>query len=223
MGWKSEFLSDGDESPEQANDRGERISSYFRRGISVADSIFDRIYPKDVAQNSGIHWTPVKVAMAAAKLLGDDVDRRVLDVGSGAGKFCLVASLTSPGTYVGVERRKKLVEIAQARAQLLGSGARFIHEDVFDLDWGYFDSFYFYNPFYELRNPELRMDDSLDGKGELEFTTQVSATMERLAKLRAKTRIVTYHGFGGEMPEGYELTSRTAAGSGFLNLWVKRR
>lgn len=203
--------------------RYRRISDYLRRGVPVADSIFDKIYPEEVSVLSGVHWTPVKVAMMAAKLLTDGAaDRRVLDIGSGCGKFCLVASLTGPGQFVGAERRKYLSEIAKESALRLGSGAKFANLDVFDVDWSYYDAFYLFNPFYELKEADLRMDASLDGKDVTDFANQVAKTTERFSRLRANTRVVTYHGFGGVLPSSYELVKRLPAFTSVLNLWVKR-
>lgn len=209
--------------PDRNHPRYQRIADYLRRGVPVADSIFDLIYPDEVARRSCTHWTPVKVAILASKMLCDGVERRVLDVAAGCGKFCLVASLSSPGQYVGVERRKHLSTVAvESGLRLKANSARFTHDDAFNLDWRSFDAFYFFNPFYELREPELRMDASLDGKGDADFIDHVNETVKRLDLLRVHTRVVTYHGLGGSMPSSFELLKRLNAGSSFLNLWIKR-
>jgi SAM-dependent methyltransferase len=209
--------------PDPDHPRYQRIANYLRRGVPVADSIFDLIYPSDVVKNSSTHWTPVKVAILASKLLCDGAERRVLDVGAGCGKFCLVGALSSPGYYVGVERRKNLSAVAaESGARLKVTSARFIQDEAFNLDWRTFDAFYFFNPFYELREPDLRMDTTLDGKGEVDFIDHVNETLKRLDRLRVHTRVVTYHGLGGSMPSSYELVKRLSAGSSFLNLWIKR-
>ena len=44
---------------------------------------------------------------------------------------------------------------------------------------------------------------------------------QRLAQARSGTRVVTYHGFGAEPPEGYVLKADEACGSDRLQLWVK--
>jgi hypothetical protein len=36
------------------------------------------------------------------------------------------------------------------------------------------------------------------------------------------TRVVTYHGFGGEFPGDYVLVHRVAVASDYLSLWIKR-
>lgn len=209
--------------PDRNHPRYQRVAEYLRRGVPVADSIFDLIFPEDVAKNSSTHWTPVRVAVLASKMLCDGAERRVLDVGAGCGKFCLVASLSSPGQYVGVERRRHLSSVAvETGLRLKATSAKFTNDEAFNLDWRNFDAFYFFNPFYELREPELRMDATLDGKGETDFIDHIDETVRRLDMLRAHTRVVTYHGLGGSMPSSYKLVKRLSAGSCFLNLWIKQ-
>jgi len=40
--------------------------------------------------------------------------------------------------------------------------------------------------------------------------------------MRAGTRVVTYHGFGGKLPAGYALASREPAGGDALELWIRQ-
>jgi len=202
--------------------RCERIASYLRRGIPVADLIFDRIYPKEISEKSNIHWTPVKIAMVAAKMLEENGSSRILDVGSGCGKFCVVASLVGQGKYFGVEQRLYLSSIAEESAVgLKANNAKFIHGDAFSLDWNEFDAFYFYNPFYELNEVTRRIDKSLDKKGPTDFVTHVHETIRRLSGLKKGTKMLTYHGYGGLIPAPYKLARKVSIGSDFLNLWIK--
>ena len=39
----------------------------------------------------------------------------------------------------------------------------------------------------------------------------------QLALARVGTRVVTYHGFGGEMPAGYEVVSRDYCGTDWID------
>src|SRR5262249_15946045 len=54
------------------------------------------------------------------------------------------------------------------------------------------------------------------------FAEQVAATEARLAELEPGTRVVTFHGFGGEMPPGLALAELEEIEGGELALWVKR-
>lgn len=53
--------------------------------------------------------------------------------------------------------------------------------------------------------------------------TYVLAVRRRLADARIGTRVVTYHGFGGAAPAGYDLLSEEAFGSDRVELWQKTR
>ena len=57
---------------------------------SSEDEKFERVYPARIRKLSAIYWTPVAVAAEAARLLVTRPGLRVLDVGCGPAKFCLV-------------------------------------------------------------------------------------------------------------------------------------
>ena len=182
------------------------------------DADWDLVYPWKYGELSTNHWTPISVGRRAAALLSRGPSTRVLDVGSGVGKFCAVAALTTPGIFCGVERCGEMVDIARAaaqRAQL--TSTRFIHAQVEDVDWLNFDGFYFYNAFAELRWAAV----DVDPEGEPEYDRLIRFTQETLDGARSGTRVVTYHGFGGQMPRSFRLVFKESMGSDFLELWVK--
>ena len=88
--------------------------------FSIEDEKFDLIYPAKIRNLSSIFWTPVAVAAEAAKWLVTAPGVRVLDIGCGPGKFCLVAASLTDGNFTGVEQRKTLVDVAQLAATELG-------------------------------------------------------------------------------------------------------
>ena len=109
---------DRDEDPHRRWLAAVRALRHHRR---VRDSDWDLAYPWKYAELSSVHWTPISVARRAATLLSQRPKTRILDVGSGVGKFCTVAALTTPGTFCGIERWGEMVDIARAtanRAQL---------------------------------------------------------------------------------------------------------
>src|SRR5207244_1254082 len=71
------------------------VAAALRSGCPVADGVFDRMFPTELRFVSFQHWTPVAVARRAAELLVGAGARRLLDVGSGPGKFCIVGALTT--------------------------------------------------------------------------------------------------------------------------------
>jgi len=190
---------------------------------SLDDIAFDERLPRSLQMKSSIHFTPVDVARHAARLLAPIPGMTVLDVGAGAGKFCLVAAHTvDDAKFVGVELREHLVHIANRLArELQRSNVRFIHGDALDLDWSAFDAFYLYNPFAEhLLEKAFLLDNQID-RNPWRFAGYVGAVRERLAAARLGTRVVTYHGFGGVPPSGYDLVCGDAVGTDRVELWIK--
>lgn len=170
-------------------------------------------------------FTPIDVAAYAARLLAPEPGTRVLDVGSGPGKFCIAAALAVPtAEFVGIEWRPHLVDVANALARDLGvTNARFIQGDATELDWAPFDAFYLFNPFGEhLFSQEWRLDHTLDLDPDA-YVKCVWAVRQKLARASLGTRVVTYHGFGAPPPLGYEPSREDPIGYKRLELWIKTR
>lgn len=88
------------------------IFEYIQSDIEVADKDFDSIYPKKIKEAADIHFSPIKVSKVAAFYLADKKDTKILDIGSGAGKFCLIGSACTDAYFIGVEQRKSLCKVA---------------------------------------------------------------------------------------------------------------
>jgi SAM-dependent methyltransferase len=193
--------------------------------LAFDDAAFDEQLPVSLQVKSSTHFTPVEVARHAARLLAPSPGMTVLDVGAGAGKFCLAAAFAAPcARFVGVERRPHLVEIATRLARAWGiANAWFIRGDALDLDWSQYDAFYFYNPFAEqLFEHAFVLDHTIDFDP-ANFILYVTAVRQRLALARPGTRLVTYHGYGAPPPLGYEREREDAIGPDRVELWVKTR
>jgi SAM-dependent methyltransferase len=192
-----------------------------KEGRAVTNYHFDKMFPNRVRKFSRRHWTPVPVAIRAAQLLVTAPTVTVLDVGSGPGKFCLIGAIATDGNFVGVERRKTLVEVARrtVRSQNVPR-VRFIHGNMADLDWTPFDAFYLYNPFYENVEPSAQIDEQV-AMGEEYFDRYVKIVEEKLMRLRSGSRVATYHGFGGQFPAGFRQAVKEPFGGDYLELWIK--
>jgi SAM-dependent methyltransferase len=172
---------------------------------------------------SELHWTPVEVCELAARRLAPKAGERVLDVGSGVGKFCVIGARVTPGIFVGVEVRPRLVEQAWAAAAALkAERVSFICSDAFDLDWSVYDCLYLYNPFEEATFAPPYLVDSQLALGDDVRREHVAETSRRLSKLRSGTRVATYHGFGGKMPPRFRRTFKASAGTGELEVWIRK-
>lgn len=201
----------------------DRLREQLAHGRSVADAEFDRLYPQSIQAVSASWWTPTAVALRAAELLVADRTTRVLDIGSGVGKFCLVGAASTVGTFTGVEHREHLVAVARAAATLLGlPRVRFTHSRFEALDPTEYDAMYFFNPFEENR---WELGSQLDATVELSherFHRELREVQRFLERALPGTRVVTYHGLGGALPGSFELSLREPHRASHLELWVKQ-
>lgn len=206
------------------NKREERIKNLIqdlRGGRKVTDFRFDQIYPLNIRRLSEIHWTPIEVAIRASELLVTSEKSQILDVGSGCGKFCVVGALSSPGQFTGIEQRPHLVDIARITAENLNvHQTSFLVGNMADLDWSCYDAFYLYNPFYENEVRQICIDDTVS-RNQDKFRRYIDVVRSKLRLAAPGTRVATYHGFGGEMPFGYQLVKQEPFGNNYLELWVK--
>jgi SAM-dependent methyltransferase len=194
----------------------------FSAGSLGSDAAFDAVYDVGIRALSEQHWTPVAVAGRAARLLALAGAKRILDVGSGAGKFCIVGALCTAAEFVGVERRAGLVEVARRAASGLGaSRATFVHAKVEAFSFSGFDGFYLYNPFYEhVSEKRLNIDGGVKRTPKAHRSV-IRATAERLRSAAPRAFVVTFHGSGGVMPRSYRFLGDELAGNDRLEVWVK--
>jgi hypothetical protein len=201
-----------------AADAGFREPAQERKWIH-SDEHFDGLFPDNFRKLSSRHWTPLAVIQSAATFLGVEKGSRVLDIGSGIGKFCVLASLQCPDVeFYGVEQRKSLVDQADYAKRLLkADNVHFINANFTSLDFNHFDHFYFYNSFYEnITNDKI--DDSVDYS--LELFNQYSAFLFRqLEKRKVGTRLATYHTIENEIPPSYHVVGSDH--DEMLKYWVK--
>ena len=209
------------EEPDEHGREYWRIGRSLRCGTLVADRVFDEVFPATQRARSSLYWTPVEVAVRAANLLVDRAGATIVDIGSGVGKFCIVAGAVANANVHGIEHRPHLVEIARRAAEKIGVTATFDSGSIADQDASKIDGFYLFNPFAEnLCSASERLDSTVELSAK-RFTRDVDATELLLSKARVGARVVTYCGFGGEVPEGFVRVMAERCGGGRLELWVK--
>lgn len=196
------------------------IARALRERHVVQDALFDQVFPSGQRFRSWLHWTPVDVALRAVALLAPGPRHNVLDVGSGVGKLCLIGAATTSASWFGIEKDAEMVRTANGAAARMhvADRVRFIEGDLGVLDWTQFDAFYLFNPFGELLHDVT--DDALERRDR--YVACVELVQQRLADAAAGTRVVTYHGFGGEMPDGFVRVHQERARDDELCLWIKR-
>jgi len=189
-------------------------------GFFLDDRHFNRLYPYGVRALSARHWTPVKIALSAAEFLGGENGSKILDIGSGVGKFCLCAAHTKPNClFFGIEQRAHLVQCAERTKRKLALGnAFFIHSNMTAVDFTDYNHFYFFNSFYEHLEPDIKIDRAIHHSTTFyEYYTE--CLYEKLATLRRGTRLCTYFGRTSQVPESYRLIDSLYDEK--LKLWIK--
>jgi SAM-dependent methyltransferase len=185
---------------------------------SITDKEFDSLCPQKIKMLSGTHWTPVAIAKKAIDYLGAD-GKSVLDIGSGSGKFCVIAAAYSKSKITGVEQRANLVQISRKLAltyQL--DNLYFIHDDMLNIDFTSYDNFYFFNSFEE----NINLKDKLGKENEInldKFNAYILSLKERFDSAPLGTKIVTYCGNCEEIPASYRLVKSDNKGK--LKFWSK--
>lgn len=194
--------------------------------LSAIDLIFSgepgirQLYPLSIQQLDNVHWSPLNIIYKATQFLAYKKDAKILDIGSGSGKFCLAGAYYKPSAmFSGVEQRLGLVEHAQWAKQQSGRfNVDFIHGNFTQLDLQRFDSFYFYNSFFENITGADKIDDSIAYSLEL-YHYYSRYLFRQLYDMPASTRIATYCSWNDEIPPPYQLIESHF--DGLLKFWMK--
>lgn len=203
----------------KANALEEEIISGFRQGRLPSDRNFDLMLPPGIRSRSQMHWTPVRIANMLARYLAPNEHSRILDIGSGCGKFCIVGALSTPGQFFGVEQKRPLHEAAVTLAERLKQDrAQFIHGDAFAQNWNDFSALYFYNPFGEVLFAPTSTDLLAAVALPHQFELFVGSTVQRLEGLPSGVRVATYQGFGGHFPPSFRLMHSMDIGRGVIEV-----
>ena len=198
---------------------GAAVAELIRAGGDGADEALDGVFPEGFRRFRAQHATPVEVAATAAGWLAERGATRVLDVGAGAGRFCVTGALVTQMAFTGVERRPWLVEAAREVARALGATrASFACGDVRDADWSGHDGFYLFNPFAEHHLDEDECIDLAWPRGRDGLDADVTFVEDALADAPAGTAVVTWNGFGGFL-RGYVSVRRAWVRHAWLECW----
>lgn len=188
---------------------------------TLTDVLFDMHYPEHIQKLSRRHWTPVVIAEESAKFLAEGAGNKILDIGSGVGKFCIAGAQLFPDkTFYGVEQRASLHEIAVKALEGIGlPNVHFINDNFTHIDLSAYDNFYFYNAFFENIDSGDRIDEDVryDHRLYTHYSGKLYAALD--AKPRG-TRLVTYHSLDQEVPPSYQMVHRSEDLS--LKMWVRQ-
>lgn len=201
------------------------LADRLRAGSCPPDPAFDALLPGELKLVSSDYWTPLAVALTAARWLEEQGARTVVDIGAGPGKFCLTVALASRCEVVGVEHRPRLVAVARELARQFGLERRasFVEGSLGETPLPVASAYYLYNPFAEnLYGPSA----SLGGDVELScarYALDVNLVLDAFRRAPKGTLVLTYNGFGGCMPASYQPIRTARDLPCVLRMWRKTR
>lgn len=201
------------------------LAQEIRRGGEPDDELFDRFLPFRLRVMSRMFWTPLAVTTRAAAWFAELGVVTVADIGSGAGKFCVVAALAGGCRFTGLEQRPSLVKAAGRLAREFGVDDRvqFVAGILDPRTVPAADAYYLYNPFGENRfGPEAHLDEDVE-LSEDRYRRDIASVEEMLRRARPGTYVVTYNGFGGHVPDDYTEIRIDCTLPNLLQMWRKGR
>lgn len=197
------------------------VFELLKLNLDIPDTDFNAIYPAKISSLARKHWSSVSVSKLASEFLVDRPGTKVLDIGSGAGKFCMIGATNTKGHFTGVEQRAELVELStQLSESYRIHNVKFIHANITSIKFTDYDAFYFYNSFYENIDMLNSIDDTV--RLDIQLYHQYSVHLvEQLASLPVGTRLVTFCSPLIIIPQSFKLQDST--NGGLLKFWEKVR
>lgn len=185
-----------------------------------SDAVFDTIYPKKYQDHSARHFTPVHIAVKASRMLVDSPSDKILDIGSGVGKFCCIGSSITSAQFYGVEKRKTLTNLSnKIKRTYKLKNAHFINSDFNTLDFEQFNGIYFFNSFHEHFDETCILDEN--SKVSLAvYKKYHEDLMMKLNECKAGTRLVTYYTFKNKIPSSFRFID--ANETKLLKFYIKK-
>lgn len=196
-------------------DLSPRLAKWFS-----SDAQFHHLYPLAMQRLANRHWTSLTIAQTVVQFLTPSRGSRILDIGSGVGKFCLTGAYQKPSShFFGIEQRKDLVGHAETARDILGlDNAHFIHGNFTQVDFREYDHFYFYNSFYEHLVDTDKIDENIT-YSESMYNYYTRTLYKKLEQMPAGTRLATFHTLEDRIPRGYCLAD--AQIGTLLKFWIK--
>lgn len=196
------------------------ILDQLQHSKPVTDEEFNTMYSVLLQGVAEFHFSPVNVAIAAAEFLAPEPGRNILDIGSGAGKFCMIGSAITEGHFTGIEQREKLHELAiQLTEKYQWPNVHFRHANIVDVPFDGFDGIYYFNSFFEHVIPADAIDDQIEFS-RVHMTTYTLYVKQQLASMPPGTRLVTYFSYANMIPWSYENVGTEFDGK--MIKWIKR-
>ncbi len=187
--------------------KGTSIPEKIKLNAEVTDAEFDFVYPKEIRELGSLQWTPVAVAKMAAKYLAEKPGSKILDIGSGVGKFCTIGASCTNAHYTGIEQRLSFIDIAnEIKEHFNLENISFVNANILDIAFAGFDAVYFFNSFYENLDRNAVIDSSIE-RGIDFYRLYTRYVCGQLEKMPVGTRLATYWSPQEIVSASYELQS----------------
>jgi SAM-dependent methyltransferase len=197
------------------------IFEFLKLNISITDDDFDAIYPEKIRMLARKHWSSVSASKLASEFLVQGPGTRVLDIGSGAGKFCMIGATNTKGHFTGVEQRLELIKLSRRISDAYRlHNVKFLHANITSIDFNDYDAFYFYNSFYENIDRINRIDNAIKLDIQL-YHLYSEYILEQFVSLPLGTRLVSLCSPLTIIPQTFRL--QDSSHDGVLKFWEKVR
>lgn len=192
---------------------------------AVPEPAFDRFLGPRLRAVAEQHWTPLAVTQRVAQWIEELGIESVVDLGSGAGKFCVATAVSATRCrFIGIEQRPWLVEAARELAEVFGVADRvqFINGTLGDTPIPLAAAYYLFNPFGEnLFDEDSHIDEEVELSGR-RYGRDITTVAQFLARQPPGVFVIKYNGYGGKMPRAYEVVRRDVALPDLLRVWQRK-
>jgi hypothetical protein len=201
----------------------QEIAEALRARTCPPEWAFDGFLPSDLRALSQTHWTPLPSIVRAAEWFQEFGVHSAVDIGSGAGKFCVAAALAGDCRYTGLEQRPGLLSAARELTRLFGIEDRvhFVEGVCGAQPPPPADAYYLYNPFGENLLPSDERIPEHVPLSDARYLSEIVAMEDFLQAAPVGTYLLTYNGFGGRMPADYRQLRTARDLPNLLRLWRK--
>jgi len=190
------------------------ILDCIEKGDLPSDELLDSLLPDELRIHADQHFSGAyAIKLASDFLTASTRNPVILDIGSGTGKFCLLAALLHrEAKFIGVEYRNSFVKVAkELSSQLQLQSVSFHCENILTHSFAPYSGFFMFNPFLEHRSLKARMNDFSDDPAE--EGNYEAYVYESLSNCQPGIRLVTMYIADRQIPTNFKLQDQKMGGS----------